>query len=77
MKQSAYFLILITSLSLWGCPETPPDPPTDPMAGEMTSGETAGGFFTDVMVSGETPVQDMEMDMDSYGDEYEYGAEYD
>ena len=64
MKQSAYFLILITSLSLWGCPETPPDPPADPTAGEMTSGETAGGFFTDVMVGGETTVQDMEMDME-------------
>jgi hypothetical protein len=64
MKLSAYSLVLIISLSLWGCPEDPPAPPPDPMGGEMTSGETAGAFMIDMMMGGETTMMDMELDME-------------
>ena len=63
MKISKYFLIVLTSLTLWACPEEPGPKPMD-TGGEQPAGETAGTFMEDMMVEGGGRVEgDMEVDM--------------
>lgn len=60
MKLSARLLVFMIPSLLWGCPETPPDPP--PAGGEeMPSGETAGSFEVDMNTGGEGETLDMDV----------------
>ena len=61
MKISNYFLIMLTSLTLWGCPEDPEPPPAD--NGGEVAGEPAGTFTEDMRPGGETIEMDMELDL--------------
>ena len=62
MKISNCFLIVITSLTLWGCPEDPEPPPAN--SGGETAGETTAGTFTeDMRVDGGMLEADMDPDM--------------